>query len=411
MSIRGVLFDLDGALLEDHTPTPQRGVRTLLKSLHDRNIVVAAASGMANAKTRLGQSGLDVDLLYGSAQCGPKGSGRYVGTFCGEGGFERHNCLTVWDDMYGFTEGLNGRTLSFHAEWGGGVSKYGIGLEKPTELIQYIDVFFSKTAPWFAELDADDQKGRSVSVRALIDGNGAGSETIRQATFRTLKDRENIATCGASFALFLLTHMVASAYLDGLLTSARDQVFWQLYPGHARSSAPPPVIQASMEHFTLFRGRASGKQYGLERFADATQSHKARVADHRSAVKFINQMNTIDLREGTNVSGKRVYVIDDFTTEGYSLEAARQMFNAAGARSVHLLAFGKYGRRYRVETPNDVALVQPFQRKRYTDGDFSESVAQVKQQPRALTEFVESFDRLGETTIKTKLLAPSPQEV
>lgn len=408
MPIRGVLVDLDGALLVDGTASPRTGIKKLVTDLHSHGISVAAASGRADAEARLAKSGLDVDAVYTSLKCGSKGSGNFVAAFCDDQGLDRAHCLTVWDDEYGFREGINGRSLSFHAEWGGGRSRYGIRLERPEELVEYLEVFFLKTAPWFAELDSRDGSGRGVTVRALIDGNGAGSELIRQATYRTLKDRERVEVYGASFPMFLLTHMLASAYLDGLLTSDRDQVLWQIYPGHSTTSAAPPVIQASIEHLTLFRGRASGKQYGLQRLENATQSHRARVADDRSAVKFINQMNTVALQRATKVQGKRVYVIDDFTTEGYSLEAARQIFDAAGARSVHLLAFGKYGRRYRVETPKDPKVVEPFQRKAYSDADFHESLTQVSQNAQALTEFSQSLDRLRETTIKTKLLASSP---
>jgi hypothetical protein len=370
-------------------------------------MVVGAVSSSGSVAKRLQQSNLSVDGLYEAPRCGSKGSGNYVATFCGDFGFDRQHCLTVWDDFYGFKEGLNGRTLGFHAEWGGGFSKYGIRLERPDELLQYLDVFFRKTAPWFAQLDTADQIGRVVTVRALFDGNGAGSQTIRNATIRTLKDRERTELYGASFSLFLLTHMLTSAYLDGLLTTARDQVFWQIYPGHDPSSAPPPVIQDSIEHLTLFRGKAAGKKSGLTRFVKATQSHAARIANRRSVVTFNNQMSSIVLVKGTNVEGKRVFVIDDFTTEGYSLEAARQMFFGAGARSVDLLAFGKYGTRYGLQTPMDESLVEPFQKKTYADADFDETQDHMTQNHEALSQFVESLDRLRDTTIKTKLLASS----
>jgi hypothetical protein len=411
MAILGVLFDLDGPLLVDGKCTPRPGIPALIDELHERKIVVAAVSSSGSVAARLTQSKLKVDALYEAAQCGKKGSGNYIAAFCRDHRFQRHNCLTVWDDEYGFREGINGRTLGFHAEWGGGASRYGIRLERPSELIEYIDVFFRKTAPWFAQLDTRDQNGLDVSVRGLIDGNGAGSETIRQATLNTLKGRERIEIYGASFSLFLLTHMLSSAYLDGLLTSDRDQVLWQIYPGHAPSSKPPPIIQDSIEHLKLFRGRAGGSEYGLTRYTEATQSHAARIASRRSAVRFSNQMNSIILQRGTKVKGKRIYVIDDFTTEGYSLEAARQIFYAAGARSVHLLAFGKYGTRYHVEAPFDAQLVEPFQRKTYGDDQFVETVQRMTHSPEALKEFVESLDRLRDTTIKTKLLAASSPRI
>lgn len=406
MPIKGVLFDLDGPLLVDNTSSLRQGVNAMIDALHERGIAVAAASSRAGVAARAGR--LSVDALFEASRCGTKGSGRYVEAFCSKYGLETHNCLTVWDDEYGFREGLNGRTLPFHAEWGGGNSRYGIRLEQPTELVQYLDVFFRKSALWFAKLDTKDEKDRDVVVRGLIDGNGAGSQMIRQAVYRTLKERRDEHLNGASMPMFLLTHLLSSAYLDGLLTSARDQVLWQIYPGHSPDSTPPPLIQASFEHLNLFRGRASAKVYGLRRIEKAQQSHTARIADNRQAVKFLNQVNSVAIVPGTKVTGKRVYVIDDFTTEGYSLEAARQFFYAAGARSVHLFAFGKYGSRYHVEAPNDRAAVSPFKITAYTDSDFRETQIHMQLNQTALKEFADSLERLKETTIKTNLLQSSP---
>uniref|UniRef100_E6QWP7 Uncharacterized protein n=1 Tax=mine drainage metagenome TaxID=410659 RepID=E6QWP7_9ZZZZ len=404
-----MLFDLDGPLLVDGTTTARQGVAAMIDALHKLGIVVGAVSSSGSVGDRCGRSGLAIDGVYEAPRCGKKGSGDYVKAFCKDNGFEPHNCLTVWDDVYGFREGINGPTLAFHAEWGGGRSAYGIRLEKPVELLQYLDVFFLKEALWFAKLDGTDGAGRSVTVRGLIDGNGAGSEAIRRAVFKTLKERQDVRVNGVSMPMFLLTHMLTSAYLDGLLTSGRDQVLWQIYPGHSPASTPPPLIQASFQHMNLFRSKASVKgRYGLNRMIDAKQSHTERIADNRQAVKFINQMNSVALIPGTNVRGKRVYVIDDFTTEGYSLEAARQFFYAAGARSVHLFSFGKYGSRYHVEVPSDGVAVSPYNLTTYREADFHEAQKHMQLDTHALDEFVASLERLKDTTIRTKLLESSP---
>ncbi len=305
MPIKGVLFDLDGPLLVDGTVKPRPDIPALLAALHAHGIVIGAASSSATAGKRAAHSGLPIDHVLKQSRCGNKGTGNYVAAFCGDAGFETHDCLTVWDDQFGFREGINGRTLAFHAEWGGGISKYGIRLQRPEELLEYIEVFFLKNAPWFAELNATDTMGREVIARALIDGNGAGSEKIRQAIYETLKERKNVHVNGAPMPLVLVTHMVASAYLDGLLSSDRDQVLWQIYPGHAVKSDPPPIIQETIQHLTLFRSRAGVKSlYGLNRVVDAPQSHKIRLADGGQAVEFINQMNSLALVKGTDVEGK-----------------------------------------------------------------------------------------------------------
>lgn len=47
------------------------------------------------------------------------------------------------------------------------------------------------------------------------------------------------------------------------------------------------------------------------------------------------------------------------------------------ALNVHLLAFGKYGTRYDVQTPDDPALVEPFRKKTYKEEEFGDTLTHV----------------------------------
>lgn len=412
MGVRGVLIDLDGPLLVDGTEKPRPGVPQFLKELKERGLVIGAMTNQpaGESNLRLLESELPVDSLHSAELTGTKKpGGSLVADFCADHGLEPHQTLVIGDDRWGVLEGLNGRALAFHGTWGFGTSEYGIEVSTPQEFIEYLDVFFRKTALWYARYTGSDQIGRQVLFRALIDARGAGSDNLRSLVLQTLKDREEAEVSGASMSAFLMMHMIASAYLEGLLSVDRKEALWQIYPGHAPESAPPPLIQAVIEGFTLFRSRAAEKElYGLKRWQNALQSHVARQGPERNNVKFQNQVSSVSLAEGTKVKGKRVLVIDDFCTEGYSLEAARNIYYAAGAEAVFLFAFGKYGEqqgnRYTVFSPKNDTTVHPFEHVAYTDTQFESDTRNTQINPDALKEFIESVKRLHGTSIAKKLL-------
>ena len=240
---------------------------------------------------------------------------------------QAHEIVVVAEDRFGYIEALNGRSFSFHAEWSGVESDYGLKVASGQELLDYLDIFFGKTALWYATLDTVDDRGRPVVLRTLIDARGAGSSALKQAVISTLKDQIDVNQGGASLAKALMLHMISSAYLDGMLSVDRNQGLWQIYPGHSPTSIAPPIISAALEGFKIFRTRAAANgYYGLRRHAAALKSSAARWNQQHDRVLFTNQMNSVNLTPGSRVEGKRVVVLDDFCTDGLSLDTARAAF-------------------------------------------------------------------------------------
>ncbi len=410
MGIRGILIDLDGPLLVDGSSTPRASVRDFVTALKERGLFVGAMTNqpVIDSTIRLEKSGLRVDTIHcsGHPECKNKPGGTLVAHFCNTHGLQPHQILVIGDDDFGFIEAMNGRAMGFHAAWGMGDGKYGIHVETPQEFLDYLDVFFMKDALWYAKYTERDSAGRDVILRTLIDANGAGSPALRSAVLQTLKDRNDANVAGASLSAFLMMHMIASLYLEGFLSIDRKEVLWQIYPGHSPASQPPPLIQAAIEGFRLFRSKAAVKElYGLTRWREALQSHVARQsAADRSKVRFQNQISSVYLAEGTRVEGKRIFVIDDFCTEGYSLEAARNLYFAAGARSVNLFAFGKYGDRYVEVVPELGTAIEPYKQKAYKDGQFDFATVHADIDADGLTEFTASARRLRGSPIAPKLL-------
>jgi hypothetical protein len=98
-------------------------------------------------------------------------------------------------------------------------------------------------------------------------------------------------------------------------------------------------------------------------------------------------------------------VVDDFCTEGFSLEAARQFLEAVGAKEINLFAFGKYGSRFVAQTPKRETKIEPYAERTYADDAFVGNTVSCEIDENALPEFQASLERLRGRSIADKLLA------
>lgn len=405
MPLRGILFDLVGPLILGDDGKQQNDAETMIAECNKRGLIVGAMSGRSRSlSTRaLAKSGLVVDSLHctGDSGCDKnKGSGDLVAAFCADNSLQPHEIVVVADEKFGMVEALNGKAFGFFAT---GQYTWGIKVDSHQEILEYIDVFFMKNALWYAKYDGFDAKGNAVTLRCLIDGNGAGSQLIKTAIIKTLKEREEPLIYGSiSFPKFLMMHLIASMYLEGLLSRERRQFLWEIYPGHKPESEPSPIVNAVLSGFKIFRSKGDN---AIERWRLALQSSKARRGDDRGQVKFANQISSIKLGRKSKASGKRVNIVDDFCTEGFSLEAARHLFNAAEAEEINLFAFGKYGPRFAVQTAEKATVVRPHDELTYADDAFKTKIVAVDINEAALPEFQESLKRLRGSSIAGKLLA------
>lgn len=402
MAIKGVLLDVDGVVLAG-AKRPSEEWSALDKGLSDRGLLVGLMTSDAydTVSSSLEAANIRYDSLHSTQVTGKaKPGGSLVESFCTQHGLQPNETLVLGKDERSVLEAMNGRSLGFHAH-GAGNSRYGIRIDNARQFFEYMDIFFRKEHLWYARFDGFDGRGKGVHVRALIDGNGAGSATLKTLLYRTLKERTDSEYRGFSLSKFLMLHLLASAFLDGFLSLDRNQVYWQIYPGHSPKSDPPPVVAAILRGLTLFRS----KMASLRRHKIATRSHTSRVAGDTVGINLANQLRTLVLGKTPTVHGRRVFVLDDFTTEGYSHEAARAFFYAAGATDVFSLAVGNYGSRYRIQTPRtkNALKFNPYSANQLNDDDFSVKVEHLSLDADALGEFRQSARALSDAEILAHL--------
>jgi hypothetical protein len=396
--IRGVVFDFEALVTAG---VVHAGIVDTIRALRERGIAIGAVTGRNRAEIRM-PPGLNIDAMVCKDDAGANKGGGHLIRMLGDGWrMPSHEMAMVAFNERGYHEAVNAPVLSFRAAWGEAMKPYALRLDAPAELIEYLDIFFLKKSLWFAYVDTTDALGRAVTLRSLIDANGAGSLAMRNAILRTLKDRQDTMMGNVSLSRALVLHLIASAYLEGLLTRDRKKVAWQMYPGHSTLSQPPPVIAAALEGVKFVR--AGTEKDALVRWSDAIHSSGSRINHQHHLVQYVNQPSTTYIPKGIKTEEKQFFVLDDFTTDGFSLENARNMLLGDGARAVTMLAFGKYRSPQTVVVPAGAAF-KPREQRQYAAADFTSVAVPVTYDEDALREFSESMTALRTAAIGPKIL-------
>lgn len=113
-------------------------------------------------------------------------------------------------------------------------------------------------------------------------------------------------------------------------------------------------------------------------------------------VDFGNQVNTVmaNPNERKRVQNKTVLLVDDFETQGWSAECARNLLLQAGARDVICVCIGKYPKPRHVLTSNDMTW-DPYVPQQHPAGRFADAISLGSVNPLALTLLRESYQRVG----------------
>jgi hypothetical protein len=222
-----------------------------------------------------------------------------------------------------------------------------------------------------------------------LDHCGCGSELQDVFTYHRSID------VGESRASDMLTlHAISSLYVEGMLPKG---AFFCVYPGSKVGKLSEELEQFVKPAASLVHGYY--KDDLLIRAVEAPDTSLERVNARRaglpSPVSIVNQIHTVHL--GSNyrykVKDKTVIVFDDFTTTGSSLEWARNLFVAAGARQVIALTIGKYSTRYATYDTKPGVSIDPFTPSTLGLSDFTELTHQLPEDLTNSTTMVELFNR------------------
>lgn len=207
------------------------------------------------------------------------------------------------------------------------------------------------------------QKHRhSCRICPLPSGTKNGSFTTAYLK-RFLKDREDILVRPKNnqFGSIIFHYLVSQLYLSGLLQNVN---YVTVYPGHKAKNDDTVLLQFS-DILRSFLKRGSYAPDLLIRHTDATEAKK------QTDRNILDQLNTLLVNPdySKRIKGKKLLVLDDFTTSGNSLETANRMLLEGGANRVIGLAIVKY------RTNQNVSIIgknwNPFEPENFSAKDVS----------------------------------------
>ena len=349
--IKVLICDGDGTL---QIPNPSREIKKLLlHDLRELGIRLAVVSNKPN-QFQIKQSFQASDLpepqiivCQGDIHK-KKPAPDFVNRVCEEAGVKHSEVLYLGDDdkTDAFCA-INARVLPFSAHYSNARTKmeYGIPFLETADINRYLRSFGSQNDPylgWTLKSRCSDTE-KDIYFGSVFGSHGEIGLTNHLKSFFKENNRRWF---NLNFSMEILFHFFLSqVYLSGI---ARKIDWITVYPGHQRDSHNPVLEEFSGYLTKVFKQQF--KKDLIVRHTDAVKSQSMPGGNRN----IFNQFSTLKLNSKYRgkLTGKTVLVLDDFTTSGCSLEAARRLLLQGEAKNVICLAMAKYRHDHTLTTIN-----------------------------------------------------------
>jgi len=264
--------------------------------------------------------------------CEHKPTAAAVPSVCEQMGWNPRDVLYLGNTEADMRTAVNGGVLFLKASWYESGTSYGLEFASPMEVARFLDIFCQREYLWHFEIRDE-----------------SGLEFYSLAPFSTLTRRYKSysadARAAAKFGLGHPAYWTQALYSTVYFAQLHTRFdYVACYPGHATDS-PASLME---EPFAALAGSFRKKLLPdlIVRHTTARKSQRVRRAGGR--LSHLDQLNTICLnatpirnrQTGSRYvrsplrRGKTVLVVDDFCTQGYSLDAARLYIAQTGAQAI-----------------------------------------------------------------------------
>lgn len=208
---------------------------------------------------------------------------------------------------------------------------WGLPFESPRGVADFIETFGMQAPPYFGwEASPDEFNGQSVDFRAVLGQHEEFTDQLKSS----LKFNDKISVGDhRSLRELVYAFFICQIFFDGL---AQEIDYVTLFPSHTIGD-----YSEVLEYFSENLQKDLGAWYKDRMVLRHTQANKRTSSRNRD---FIEQLNTLKLNPDYqgSIEGKTILVLDDFTTTGQSLDAARQLLTEADAEKVLCIAMAKF---------------------------------------------------------------------
>ena len=374
MSIKAIIFD--HSVLRSLSDSNPSDLENLVRWLQSRSLHwVVLATQPENLKVVeriLKKSQLPQPTLAISRQDipgrKPKGAPEWISVVSQRLSLETWRMVYIGDDDWDWKSALNGGCVYIHASWSKPLDKKitsAIVIENPSDLRILLEHLFLREICWTYSEDLPDIR---LHLRCLLkaDASLPSDQRIFKLQHLFTYQKRTLKIGGMPAHYLIMLHALSNLYLEGLI---KPGTYFVVYPGHT-TGTKNMVLQEFLKPATAFFSRSYYREDWIRRFKDAPDTSLMRAKLNKRP-SFIDQTNTVCLDKKSKKplsKSPKVVVFDDFTTDGLSFEWARNLFYAAGASCVVLVAIGKYGRKHFLRTPK--IPLSPFEERSYKEEDF-----------------------------------------
>jgi hypothetical protein len=375
-TLTGVIFDHSCILLSNPPPRLLKRLSTLLTQIKQQGLhFVVFSTHSQPINDKLAQLGLPpADLIITQAEAGkPKGSPQWIYETATRLGVQPYQLLMIGDDARDWRSAINSATIYIHAKWAGplpdGVT--ALTTDEPEGVWRFITHYLLTPPRWEYALDMPELKlhirsllGSNVTLPATKTSPEPSKTSFSLQDIFTYKSKAYVGSNSAKDVLML--HAITSLYLEGFIS---PRSYFAIYPSSTPNKTNPLLAEFLKPVAKIFHGYF--KENLLFRAKQAVDSSMEKAAARRERrrpnIPDTNQTNTVHVHPDYRgkLSDRSVIVFDDFTTSGGSLEWARNLLYAAGAREVILLTIGKYPLDHTLHEVKMGARITPFQPRDY----------------------------------------------
>ncbi len=398
-----VIFNHTTLLGEGFAPNIVDELRGLLRWLREaRTKVVVVSTKKYPVRERLERLGLPPPNLVLTLEDvrKRKGSPIWVTEAASRLGLSLKDVVYVGDTEREWRTAINARVFYLHAGWSGrkdaGLLR-GWRFRAPSAMRLFIEKVLAP-APMWTHRWRYPSGDTVVKIRVLLPSSVQlrGSEGLFSLVDVFAREKQ-INVGGLPANAWLVTLAVASLLREGLFAPDEKSPLVAPYPSSKPDRATPlfdeplRILDAYLHGFylpDLFIRVSPAEDKSLARW-------RARQGGGEADIDITNEANTLCLNDkyARRIEGRKVVVIDDFTTTGMSLEWARVLLENAGVREVILVAIGKYPKPHDVYVSPADPGVFPFKIRTYSKEEFEifESV-QLPEDEEAIRRVQEVFD-------------------
>lgn len=226
------------------------------------------------------------------------------------------------------------------------VMEYGIEFDRIEDVIRAMDLLDVHYDNFFEYIE--NEKFEIVSV---LNGNTGGKPDALRDLFKTnIKDEDG----KSQRVLNLIFYYILSETAHNPIF--KEVKYWGNFPSSTGNPNESMVFLKEMLRVT--HGGSKGDDQLLIRIKKTPKKHKSEPKvrlKNRSGKDF--ETIIVNPKFKKKIKDKVVCIVDDYTTNGYSSEAAKHLLLEAGAKKVIFLAVGKYGYHYQSTQYNLVGNV------------------------------------------------------